>query len=320
MDVSGHFSLFSLEVITKAAFGFDTNIQINPDESFVQRAKTALRFPLYKRLFSILPFSSYLGRFVDVLANTEYFVALATNMLQQKSQQGGSSRRDLLQLMLEAHEVTVDGISKLTAEVLIAQSITFLLAGFETTGTTLSSTAFFMALHPEVQDKLINEVDKADQARGDTPLYDYVQSIGYLDHVVCEALRLCSPGFNLLRACEEEAVYKGVRFPKGVDVNIPVYVLHRDPEVWDNPLEFNPENFSPEAQEKRNPYSFLPFGSGPRHCIGMRFALLEIKIALLKVMQQFKFERAPETVAKLEHGTTVLMLPKHKIYLKIRAR
>ena len=320
MDAIRLFSLFALEVIMKAAFGFDTDIQMNPDEAFVEQAKRAPKVPLYIRAFSVFPFQSYLSRFVNIFPDTEFFVDLARNMLQQKSQQGGSSRRDLLQLMMEAHEVTVHGISKLNDDELVAQSITFLLAGFETTSTTLSSIAFFLATYPEVQDRLIDEVDNADQARGDTPLYDYVQRIGYLDQVVCEVLRLCSPGFNLFRGCEEEAVYKGVRFPKGVDVNIPVYVLHRDPEVWDNPLEFNPENFSPEAKEKRDPYSFLPFGTGPRQCIGMRFALLEIKMALLKILQQFKFERAPETVAKLEHRATLLMSPKDNIYVKIKAR
>lgn len=320
MDAIRLFSLFALEVIMKAAFGFDTDIQMNPDEAFVERAKNAFQTPLYIRAFSLLPFWTYLSRYVNILPGADFFIALARNMLQQKAQQGSSNRRDLLQLMLEAHEVTVNGVSKLSDDEIIAQSITFLLAGFETTGTTLSSTAYFLATHPDVQDKLIEEIDKADEARGDTPLYDYVQSIGYLDQVVCEVLRLCGPAFLLLRGCEEEAVFKGVRFPKGVDVNIPTYVLHRDPEVWDNPLEFNPENFSPEAKEKRDPYSFLPFGTGPRQCIGMRLALLEIKLGLLKIMQQFKFERAAETVATLEHRAVILMTPKDKIYVKVRAR
>ena len=320
MDAIRLFSLFALEVIMKAAFGFDTDLQINPDEVFVEKARNAPQVPLYIRAFSVLPFWTYLSRFVNVLPGTEYFVALARKMLQQKAQEDSSKKRDLLQLMLEAHEVTVNGVSKLNNEEILAQSITFLVAGFETTGTTLSSTAYFLATHPEVQDKLIDEIDKADEARGDTPLYDYAQSIGYLDQVVCEVLRLCAPAFVLLRGCEEEAVFKGVRFPKGVDINIPTYVLHRDPEVWKNPLEFNPENFSPEAKEERDPYSFLPFGTGPRQCIGMRFALLEIKLGLLKIMQQFKFERAPETVATLEHQAVLLMRPKEKIYVKVRPR
>ena len=237
-------------------------------------------------------------------------------MLDTRSKQGSSGKKDLVQLMLEAHEATVDGVSKLSDNEIMAQSITFLLAGFETTDSTLTNTAYFLATYPEVQEKLIEEIEKAEEARGSTPLYDHVQSIGYLDQVVCEVLRLCSPAFILLRGCEEEAVYKGTRFPKGVDVNIPTYVLHRDPEVWESPLEFNPDNFSPEAKEKRDSYSFLPFGTGPRQCIGMRLALLEIKLALLKILQRFKFERSPETVATLEQRAVT----KDIIYLKLKAR
>ena len=161
----------------KAVFGFDTNLQINPDKT---------------SSFLLLPFSTYLSRFVNILPGMDYFVLLAWDMLQQKAQQGSSNKRDLLQLMFEAHEVTVNGLSKLNNEEIMGQSITFhhLLAGFETSGTTLSSSAHFLATHPSVQDKLIEEIDKADAARGDTPLYDYVQSITYLDQVVCEVPRL----------------------------------------------------------------------------------------------------------------------------------
>ena len=178
-------------------------------------------------------------------------------------------------------------------------------------------TLCFVTLRPVY---CVSFIDKANETRGDTPLYDLVQGIGYLDQVVCEVLRLCAPPFILLRGCEEETVYKGIRFPKGVDVNIPTYVLHRDLEVWDNPLEFNPDNFSPEAKEKRYPYSFIPFGTGPRQCIGLRLALLEIKLGLMKIMQRFKFERAPETVSTLEQRAVIIMTPKDIIYVKIRAR
>ena len=304
----------------KAAFGFDTDVQMKPDPEFVEKAKNVFKTPIYIRVFSVFPFWTHLSRFFSILQNADYFAALAKSMLDQRSQQGSTGVRDLVQLMLEAHETTVDGVSKLSDNEIMAQSITFLLAGFETTGSTLTNAAYLLAANPKVQNKLIEEIDKAEEARGSTPLYDHVQKLGYLDQVISEVLRLCSPAFNLIRRCDEDAEYKGIRIPKGVEVNVPSYVLHRDPEVWESPLEFNPENFSPEAKEKRNPYSFLPFGTGPRQCMGMRLALLEIKLALLKILQRFKFERAPETVATLEHRAVILMAPKDMIYLKIKAR
>ncbi|XP_068757724.1 thromboxane-A synthase-like [Montipora capricornis] len=141
-----------------------------------------------------------------------------------------------------------------------------------------------------------------------------------MDQVISEVQRLCGPVLLITRECTEDAIYKGIRIPKGCGINIPVYVLHRDPDLWDNPLDFNPENFSSEAKEKRDPFAFLPFGAGPRQCIGMRLVLLEIKIAIMKIMQRFKFERAPGTVEKLEHRAALLLSPKETIYVKLRAR
>jgi len=319
-DAANLFSLFALDVIMRAAFGMETNLQTNPDPEFVDKARKVFQTPLWIRFFSMIPFWEYFSKYVSPLQNADFFVGLARTILEQRQQQGHSGNRDLVQLMLEAHEEIVHGASKLSDDEITAQSVTFLIAGFETTGNTLCSTAYYLATYPEVQDRIIQEVDEALDSSGNTSLYDVVQKLPYLDQVISEVLRLCGPAFSLVRGCEEETVIKGVRFPKGIDVTIPPYVLHRDPEVWENPLEFNPENFSPEAKEKREPYAYLPFGTGPRQCIGMRFALLEIKLGLLEILRRFKFERAPETVATLEHRAVILMAPKDIVYVKIKAR
>ena len=120
-------------------------------------------------------------------------------------------------------------------------------------GNTLTSTAYYLATHPDVQDRLIREIDELVETRGDKPLYEVVQKAVYLDQVICEVLRLSGPAFLLIRQCAEVATCKGIRFPKGIDVYIPAYVLHRDPEVWDNPLEFNPDNFSSRGEEQARP-------------------------------------------------------------------
>ncbi|EDO32658.1 predicted protein [Nematostella vectensis] len=225
-------------------------------------------------------------------------------------------RQDFVQLMLDAQEQTIEGVAKLNDDELAAQSVAFLIAGFETTGSTLSNTAYFLATHTDVQGKLIQELDEARKNRGDKTLYDLAQHTEYLDRVLSEVLRLCAPAFILLRKCEEECTINGVHFPKGVDVNIPTYTLHRDPEAWEKPEEFDPEHFSPEAKEKRHPYSYMPFGMGPRQCIGMRFAMLEIKICLMAVLEKFAFERASDT--RDWEGEAVALLRPKQILLKIR--
>jgi len=320
VDVVQFFSLFALDVIMRAAFGVETDLQRNPDPEFLARARRVFQTPLWVRFFSMFPFWAYFSRYVSPVQEVDYFMAIAKDILEQRKQQRFTGNRDLVQLMLEAHEEQVEGVSKLSDDEIMAQSMAFLVAGFETTGNTLTSTAYYLATNPDVQDRLIQEIDELVETRGDKPLYEVVQKAVYLDQVICEVLRLSGPAFLLARQCAEDTTYKGIRFPKGIDVNIPTYVLHRDPEVWQNPLDFNPDNFSPEAKSKRDPYSYLPFGTGPRQCIGMRLALLEIKQGLLEIMQRFKFERAPETVPTLEHRAVLLMVPKETIYVKMRAR
>ncbi|XP_073242641.1 cytochrome P450 3A2-like [Porites lutea] len=320
VEVVQLFSLFALDVIMKAAFGVESNIQVKPDPVFVEKARSVFQTPLWVRFFSMFPFWEYFSRFVSPLQNVDYFSAVQKEVLDRRRQQGFSGNRDLVQLMLEAHEENIDGVSRLSDDEVTAQSVAFLVAGYETTGNTLTSIAYYLATHPDIQDRLIREIDEVLASSGDKPLYDIVQGAVYVDQVISEALRLSGPAFLLLRECAEETVIKGVRFPKGVGVNIPTYVLHHDPEVWDKPQEFNPDNFSPESKQKRDPYSYLPFGTGPRQCIGMRLALLEIKQGLFKIMQRFKFERAPETVPVLEHRAVLIMAPKGKIYVKIKAR
>lgn len=320
VDVVRLFSLFALDVIMRAAFGMENDIQMNPDPVLVEKARNVFQTPLWVRFFSMFPFWGYFSRYAKILQGIDYFLEIVKSILQERRTKGFTGSKDLVHLMLKAHEEHVDGVSKLSENEIMAQSIVFLVAGFETTGNTLTSTAYYLATNPEVQDRLIREIDELMETSEDVPLYDLVQKAGYMDQVISEVLRIAGPAFLIFRECEEDTIIKGIRFPKGCGVSIPSYVLHRDPGFWDNPLEFNPDNFSPEAKEKRDPFAFLPFGVGPRQCIGMRLALLELKIGLLQVMQRFKFERAPETVEKLEHRAVLIMSPKETIYVKIKPR
>ncbi|CAO2630636.1 Cytochrome P450 3A1 [Lemmus lemmus] len=117
----------------------------------------------------------------------------------------------------------------------------------------------------------------------------------YLDMVLNETLRLYPNGLRLDRVCKKDVEINGVLLPKGSVVVIPVYALHHDPQYWPEPTEFRPERFSKENKGSINPYVFMPFGNGPRNCIGMRFALMMMKLAITKVLQNFSFQPCKET-------------------------
>ena len=322
-DVNPLFSLFALDVILSAAFGMQADIQSNPDSDTVHKAKTVFSTPLWVRAFSMFPFSDYFSKKFNIspLNHTEYFIRLARTIYDVRKAQRTPSRRDLLQLMLEAQEEEIEGVGmKLRDEEVSAQSVIFMVAGFETTGSTLSYMAYVLATHPEIQEKLLEELDEAVESRGDMPLYDFVNSLDYLDRVLCEVLRLYTPGFLVHRRCNETCTINGVTIPSGVDVFMPPYVLHRDPALWPDPEKFDPDRFSPENRATQEPYSYMPFGMGPRQCIGFRFALLEMKTAMLKILSKVKFQRATDTASKLRFQAVLLMQPRDPIVLEIVAR
>jgi cytochrome P450 family 3 subfamily A len=111
-----------------------------------------------------------------------------------------------------------------------------------------------------------------------------------------------------------------VKIQKGVIAEIPVYAIHHDPEFYENPLLFNPDRFMPENRSKITPYTYLPFGAGPRNCIGMRFALLEAKLALAKITRKFRFFRTPKTDVPLEYSIGRRLLQAKSLIVGIERR
>eukprot|EP00731_Ephydatia_muelleri_P014507 Em0008g227a len=121
--------------------------------------------------------------------------------------------------------------------------------------------------------------------------------------------------------CTENIQLGGIDIPKGTAVIVPVMSIHQDPKIWEDPMNFRPERFSVEEKEKRPQLCHLPFGWGPHNCIGMRFALMEVKMALISILQKYKFMQALETEVPLQTVVAGLTLqPKNGIYVKIQSR
>jgi cytochrome P450 len=197
--------------------------------------------------------------------------------------------------MVDANKTVVDGESRLNDDEMKASSLSFLAAGYDTTTTTVVCAGYFLATNEDVQEKLVQEIKSAREKNQGTN-YEFVHSVEYLDWFLKEVLRLCPPGHRHMRQCEEECVINGLKFPKGVRVHILTYAIHHDPDVWPDPFKFDPERFSPEEEAKRHPFSYLPFGAGPRQCIGNRYAMMVMKIILVRVLEAgYRFKRSADT-------------------------
>ncbi|KAI1233712.1 Cytochrome P450 3A1, partial [Lamprotornis superbus] len=235
-------------------------------------------------------------------------------------------RVDFLQLMIESQN-SHDGSRSaetnlektLSDEEVLAQALIFVFAGYETTSSTLSYIAYNLATHPDVQQRLQDEVDKHLPNKA-SPTYSTITQMEYLDMVVNESIRLYPAGSRLERVCKKTVELNGVTIPEGMVVLIPAFVLHRDPQYWPEPDEFRPERFSKENKEGIDPYTFLPFGAGPRNCIGMRFALLVVKVAVVVLLQNFSFRPCKDTPIPLVLDSKGFMQPKQPIVLKMVPR
>lgn len=319
VDMLEWFSRMTLEVILSTAFGVQADI-LNDDESIMlQRAKAVFKTSWTTDILRRFPLGVTLLILVgNIFQRRGFFDKIAAEIVEKRRKSGPTARQDLVELMLTAHEdSTQKGASKLTNEEIVGQCVIFLLAGYETSSNTLGNIIYQLALNQEVQDELRQDVMQALKTNPGSKLYDIAHNIEYMDCVINEALRLNPPVAQLNRECTEDYEWNGIRIPAGLEVIIPIYSIHRDPDVWPDPEKFDPERFRGPAKDTRSPYHFMPFGSGPRVCIGMRFALMEIKITLVKFLMKYKVVRSPETQVPLKIASGATLYAQDGVWVRI---
>ncbi|XP_023564471.1 cytochrome P450 3A8-like [Octodon degus] len=274
---------------------------------------------MYEVLFSFcVPIFEMLNLSVFAKESKQFFINFVRRI--RKNRLPIQQKVDFLQLMINSQNSKETESYKALSDIEItAQSIMFLFAGYESTSSTLSFIMYELATHPDIQKKLQQEIDEALPHKA-FPTYDILAEMEYLDMVVNETLRLYPVTSRLSRVCKKDAKINGMFIPRGTIVMIPIFVLHHDPRYWKNHEDFCPERFSKKNKENIEPYTYLPFGAGPRSCIGMRFALMNIKLATTRILQHFSFQPCEETEIPLKLGRKNLLQPKKPIVLKIVSR
>ncbi|XP_078096280.1 cytochrome P450 3A30-like [Mustelus asterias] len=335
-DMKDIFGNYSMDVITSTAFSVDVDSINNPNDVFIVNVKKLVSFNFFNPVLvlavaipAVIPLLTKLGFSFFPRDVNEFFMNFLRSLKAKRQKNVHTERVDFLQLMVdsqmsETSSQNQDDISKstdkaLTDKEILAQAMTFIFAGYETTSNTLSYVAHGLATHPDVQKKLQQEIDEAFPNKA-SPTYDGVMQLEYLEMVISETLRLFPPAPRIDRVCKKDVQLNGVNIPKGTVVMVPAYVLHHDPAYWPEPEEFRPERFSAENRESQDPNIFLPFGMGPRNCIGMRFAQLLMKMALVTFLQHMTLVPCKETPIPLELDVKGPMHPKKPIILKFVPR
>jgi cytochrome P450 len=160
--------------------------------------------------------------------------------------------------------------------------VLFMLAGHDTTATTLTYALWALGHHPDLQVRVAAEAAELGD-RALTPID--ASRLGYTIQVLYEALRLCPPGAMAARRVMQDIVVDGYRVQAGTYAIVGIYAMHRDAVLWDNPLVFDPDRFIPENSKGRDRWQYLPFGGGQRSCIGDHFAILEATLALATIIR-----------------------------------
>jgi len=190
----------------------------------------------------------------------------------------------------------------------------FLAAGHDTTATILAYSLWALGHHPEMQTRVAAEA----AAIGDRQLTpDDVPRLGYTVQVLHEALRLCPPGAAVGREAVQDVEVDGYRVEAGSTVVYGIYAVHRDPDLWDEPLVFDPDRFSSEQAKGRDRWQYVPFGGGPRSCIGDHFAMLEATLALATIVRRCEIHSVGADFPIAVPFTTVAAAP---IYARIHTR
>ncbi|XP_077495651.1 cytochrome P450 3A14-like [Amblyomma americanum] len=305
---------FAMDLTGRRCFGIPEQIQDNPDHPTLGLAKytandgmTGALHMVGQCVGSLGPFMKPLC-FLSLLPVRFHFRKMEVQKRIETRLKDPSSRKpDILQHLIEAKYVEREsangakqeenGVSKsrpLTTDEVIISAGTLCLAGFETMASSLSYVTFTLAQHPDVQEKVREEVRDAVREQGTLDYDTVMKKLNYLEQVMNETLRLYPPGLTFVtREAKEDFQYKELKFKAGTCFMVPLYQIMRDARFWPEPLEFRPERFSPENEDKLNKRAFLAFGIGPRNCLGMKIAVLYLKFTIAKLVQKYCFQLGP---------------------------
>ncbi len=238
-------------------------------------------------LFDILGVPTWVPRFSRLFGPNSLtkMKDIADESIARRRESGAKEIPDLLDLLMDGQDPKTD--RQMNASELRDNLLTFIVAGHETTALTLSWALYLCAFDPDVQEKLRTEAQSV--LKGEVATADHVGQMPYCEQVIKETLRLYPPAAFLSRTAQAEDELFGRKIRPKDTVMLPVYALHRNELLWENPDAFDPDRFGEGASYDR--FSWLPFGDGPRVCIGSHFAMVEAQIILSTLISRFKFER-----------------------------
>lgn len=338
VEIRDLMSRFTTDVIGNVAFGIDVNTMGGENETFLEMGK---------RSFNDSRHPQFIEGFIQLFPNAakklrmklipddvhEFFTTLVRDTIELR-ERGNTQRNDFLNLLLELRK---NKETHLTFEEIAAQAFLFFGAGYDTSANTISYCLYELAQNQDIQDKLREEINEILKKHDGELSYESIKDMVYLDKVskgglffilkyfikyflFTETSRKYSIVPFLIRVCENDYKIRDTNLiiEKDTFVIIPTTSIQSDPEYYPEPEVFNPERFSEEEEKSRHPCAYIPFGDGPRICIGMRFARMQVAIGLITLLRDFKFSVGSKTEIPLTYDKeNIFLVPLKGVYVNV---
>ncbi|XP_017869740.1 PREDICTED: probable cytochrome P450 6d4 [Drosophila arizonae] len=337
VDLKEVMQIYAVDIIASVIFGLDVNSYEQPDNKFRKVVTVARRNSRFNALFgmmlflvpSILKFLFRIG-----LKNPvgTAMLAIVKDTIEYR-EQNGIVRKDLLQLLMQLRnkgsieeddskswniQTSEDGhLQSISLEAITAQAFIFYIAGQETTASTAAFTIFEVAQYPEHLERLQAEVDETLKQNGGNISYDVLSKMKFLELCVLETMRKY-PGLPILnRECTQEYKVPDSNhvIKKGTPVVISLHGIHHDAEYFPDPEKYDPNRFADESKNY-NPIAYMPFGEGPRICIAQRMGRVNVKLAIVKILQHFDIEVMSRRELQFENAG-IGLLPKDGVRVRL---
>ncbi len=276
LDVDEEMMQLTLMIVGRTLFDADASTTVNQVKRAVEVVQKASNTAILLPAWVPTPLRVRSKRAKAVLDEIVY------RFINQR-RASGEDRGDLLSMLLLSQDE--DG-ERMTDKQVRDEAVTLFLAGHETTANALNWTFWLLAQNPQVERRLHHELDSvlADKA----PELEDLRRLPYTDMVIKESMRLMPPVWSIGRMNKEATEVLGYPFPEWSGVQIVIYCVHRHPEIWDKPNDFVPERWAEDSINEIPKYAYLPFGGGPRICIGNGFATMEANLLLATIAQRFR--------------------------------
>ncbi|XP_030768433.1 cytochrome P450 6k1-like [Sitophilus oryzae] len=295
---------FTTDVIGTCGFGLECNSMKDPESEFLKNGRSIFQGPDKKPgVVQLILRATQFGRTKLKHIQIENFFKKVVSETIHYRETNKIIRPDFMHLMIQlknqGHVSEDDQIfttknpnkaDAMTEEEVTAQCLLFFIAGFETSATTMTYALLELAQHEDIQEKVRKEVKEVLEKHNGVMTYEAMLDLKYTENVIQETLRKYPPVAVVPRVCTKDYKIHGtdIIIKKGTPTFISAWGLHKDPEYFPNPEKFDPERFNPENKHKIRDFSYIPFGEGPRMCLGLRFGMMQSKMGLATLIRNYR--------------------------------